>query len=87
VFTETTGWRRNYEVKAQLDGYDPLITNVRQESWNTPIVLFSTIPLIGGCVFAPLGLFWSRQLPDRIVFVLENDTDLRLPETDSEFDY
>ncbi len=78
TYNETTGWEKVYDVEATLPGYKPLRKQLKQEEWNIPVVAS-----VGGCSLllgtplfligaVPLvGLFWSRQLPDRVLLPLD----------------
>jgi PEGA domain len=76
TYNETTGWEKIYDVEASKAGYRPTKKQVKQTEWNVPIVIAS----VGGFVLlwwaliglvTPIGLLWSRQLPDRVVVSLE----------------
>jgi hypothetical protein len=76
TYNEQTGWEKIYDVEASKGGFKPVKKQVKQDQWNVPIVIAS----IGGFVLlwwtviglaSPVGLLWSRQLPDRIVVPLE----------------
>ena len=78
TYNETTGWEKVYDVEAAAPGYKPMRKEIKQQEWNIPVSVAS-----GGCSLllgtplsiigaVPLiGLFWARQLPDRVVISME----------------
>jgi hypothetical protein len=78
TYNETTGWEKVYDVEAALPGYKPMRKEIKQQEWNLPVavgaggcsLLLGTPLTVVGAV--PLiGLFWARQLPDRVVLSMD----------------
>ena len=78
TYSETTGWEKVYDIEANKAGYKTTRKQIKQTEWNLPVtisaagcsLLLGTPATIVGAV--PLvGLFWARQLPDRVTVVLD----------------
>lgn len=78
TYTETTGWEKVYDIEANKPGYKATRKQVKQQEWNLPVsiaaggcsLLLGTPVTVIGAV--PLvGLFWARQLPDRVVVSMD----------------
>jgi hypothetical protein len=77
-YQETTGWEKVYDIEAAKPGFKTTRKQVKQTEWNIPVSVAS-----GGCSLllgtplsiigaVPLvGLFWARQLPDRVVVSMD----------------
>jgi hypothetical protein len=70
TYTETTGWEKIYEITAEKPGYKNERMQVKQTEWNMPLTIGSAIGFFV-CLFPIAGLFFARQLPDRIVVQME----------------
>jgi hypothetical protein len=78
TYTEQTGWEKIYDIEASKPGFKTTRKQIKQTEWNIPVSVAS-----GGCSLllgtpltvigaVPLiGLFWARQLPDRVVVSME----------------
>ena len=77
TYNETTGWERVYDIEANKAGFKSTRKQLKQTEWNIPVTAASVAPAaltgwwtgIGLCSL--IGLFWARQLPDRVVVVLD----------------
>lgn len=78
TYSETTGWEKVYDIEADKPGYKTTRKQIKQTEWNLPVtigaagcsLLLGTPATIVGAV--PLvGLFWARQLPDKVVVSME----------------
>ena len=77
TYSETTGWERVYDIEATKPGFKATRKQLKQTEWNIPVTAVSVAPAaltgwwtgIGLCSL--IGLFWARQLPDRVVVSLE----------------
>ncbi|MCC7071336.1 MAG: PEGA domain-containing protein [Deltaproteobacteria bacterium] len=85
-YNETTGWEKVYDIEASKAGYKSTRKQLKQSEWNMPVtitagvcsLLLGTPATLVGAV--PLvGLFWARQLPDRVVVVLDKGTNAPPP--------
>lgn len=70
-YNETTGWEKYYDLSAEKPGYKTARRSVRQTEWNMPLAVGSAI---GGliCLVPFAGVAFARQLPDRLVLVLDS---------------
>ena len=78
TYSEQTGWEKVYDIEASKAGFKTTRKQIKQTEWNIPISVAS-----GGCSLllgtpltvigaVPLvGLFWARQLPDRVVVSMD----------------
>lgn len=78
TYSETSGWEKVYDIEAEKAGYKTTRKQIKQTEWNLPVaisagvcsLLLGTPATLVGAV--PLiGLFWARQLPDRVVVSLD----------------
>jgi hypothetical protein len=75
TYNETTGWEKVYDVEATKAGYKPTRRQLKQTEWNMPVTIASGVGAFL-CIYTLglppiLGLFWARQLPDRVVVQME----------------
>ncbi|MBI1947261.1 MAG: PEGA domain-containing protein [Deltaproteobacteria bacterium] len=78
TYNETTGWEKVYDIEASKAGFKTTRKQLKQTEWNIPVVasagvcslLLGTPATIVGAL--PLvGLFWARQLPDKVTVSLD----------------
>jgi hypothetical protein len=77
TYSETTGWEKVYDIEATKPGFKATRKELKQTEWNIPVTAASVAPAaltgwwtgIGLCSL--IGLFWARQLPDRVVVALD----------------
>lgn len=78
TYSETTGWEKVYDIEASKAGFKTTRKQLKQTEWNLPVaigaagcsLLLGTPATIVGAV--PLvGLFWARQLPDKVTVGLD----------------
>lgn len=70
-YRETTGWDKTYEIEAALPGRKPVRRLVSQSEWNSQMMIASIG--VGLFCFWPAlgGIFFARQLPDRVTVRLD----------------
>ena len=85
-YEETTGWRKSTVLEAQAPGYITVRQTLEQAEWNLPITTAAVCcslglgsPLTGVGVLPLAGLFFARQLPDKVVIALPPDPDAAAP--------
>ena len=75
TYNETTGWEKVYDVEASMPGYKATRKEIKQTEWNMPVTITSGIGAFACIYFLGLppilGLFWARQLPDRVVVQMD----------------
>ena len=75
TYNETTGWEKVYDLEASKAGFKPTRKQVKQQEWNMPVTVASGIGAFACIYFLGLppivGLLWARQLPDRVVVILD----------------
>jgi hypothetical protein len=76
-YEEVTGWRKSVIVEVELAGHATVRQKIEQTEWNIPITATSVCcslglgsPLSGLGVLPLTGLFFARQMPDRVVIAL-----------------
>lgn len=77
-YNESTGWEKMYDVEATKPGFKSTRKQLRQTEWNIPVTIASGgcsvllgTPLTGVGILPLVGLFWARQLPDRVVVQMD----------------
>jgi hypothetical protein len=75
TYNETTGWEKVYDIEVSKPGYKTTRKQIKQTEWNVPLTIASAGPaaLTGFTIGLPclVGLLWARQLPDRVVVVVD----------------
>jgi hypothetical protein len=81
TYNETTGWEKMYDIEANKPGFKATRKQVRQTEWHVPMSAATgvctglwVIGTFGVGVVLPIpliGVFWARQLPDRVVVPLD----------------
>jgi hypothetical protein len=76
-YDEVTGWRNSVLIEMRLEGHATVRQRVEQSEWNVPIAFLSVCcslglgsPLTGLGALPLTGLFFARQLPDKVVIAL-----------------
>lgn len=81
TYNETTGWEKMYDIEASKPGYKSTRRQLRQTEWHVPMSAATgvctgiwVVGTLGTGILLPIpliGVFWARQLPDRVVVPLD----------------
>lgn len=73
MYEDNSGMGKEYSIEIKKRGYEPVFSSLRQDQWNTGVLVGSVVGA-AICCLPGIGLIWARQLKNNYSYELEKIT-------------